>query len=105
MTVSKRYIGHWDNAKEHCMLCEMEKKTEWHLETPNFVVAEKLGGGPFVVVKEHVKELTKSQYRQMQHVVGLLYDDFEIVVRMNLVKDHWHGHIRTENQRKSLQDE
>lgn len=86
------------------MLCEMEKRTEWYIETPSFVVAEKLGGGPFVVSKSHKKKLTDDEWKRAEHLVGLLFDDFELVVRMNLVPDHWHAHIVTD-ERVDLSDE
>ena len=79
-----------------CMLCEMEKRTEWHLETADWVVAEKLGGGPFVVYKTHKKELSDEEWEQMKRVVDLIFDDWEPVVKMNLVEDHWHAHIVTD---------
>jgi hypothetical protein len=75
------------------MLCEMEKRTEWYLETKDWVVAEKLGGGPFVVYKSHQKELSDEEWQDMERVVGKVFDEFDISVRMNLVPDHWHGHL------------
>lgn len=98
MPVESWYDGHWENVQEDCLLCRMEKKTEWYIETPSFVVAEKLGGGPFVVVKEHKEELSDEEWDAMEHVVGVLFDDFEIRVLMNLVEDHWHGHIVTDEE-------
>jgi len=92
-----RYEGGWRNVQDDCMLCEMEKRTEWHLETQDFVIAEKLGGGPFIVSKHHETQLSDERRERAERLVGLLYDDFELVVRMNLVKEHWHAHITTSN--------
>ena len=97
MTLDARYKGHWENVQDDCMLCEMEKRTEWHIETPRFVVAEKLGGGPFIVSKEHTTELSEEGWTAAKRLVSLLYDDFELVVKMNLVEDHWHAHIITDD--------
>lgn len=99
-TVNARYSGNWNNVKDDCMLCEMDKVTDWYLETPNWVVAEKLGGGPFVVLKRHREYLTPPEKERMEHVVGLVYDDFSIRVLMNVVEDHWHGHIVTDCEPK-----
>lgn len=77
------------------MLCSMDKRTHWYLETDDWVVAEKLGGGPFVVYKEHTEELSGEEWLEMEQVVGQVFDDFEIRVLMNIVEDHWHGHIIT----------
>lgn len=96
MPVKSWYNDHWENVQDGCLLCNMEKKTEWYIETPRFVVAEKLGGGPFVVSKKHQMELSDEEWAAMEHLVGLLFDDFEVRVLMNLVEDHWHGHIVTE---------
>lgn len=100
--VKARYEGHWENVQDDCMLCEMEKKTEWHLETRDWVIAEKLQGGPFVVYKTHKKELSDEEWADMERVVGKVFDDFDIRVMMSLVKDHWHGHIIEENSTVDL---
>lgn len=92
-TVKAKYTGHWENVQDDCLLCEMEKRTKWYIETPDWVVAEKLQGGPFVVYKRHKKELSDEEWERMEHIVGLIFDEFDIQVMMNLVKDHWHGHI------------
>jgi len=97
MPVENRYEGNWRNVKENCQVCRMSKRTEWHIETPRFVVAEKLGGGPFVVSKKHEKELDEEKWERAEHLVGLLFDDFELDVRMNLVKSHFHAHILTDD--------
>lgn len=98
MTVEDRYKGHWRNVQDNCLLCEMEKRTNWYIETRSWVVAEKLGGGPFVVSKHHKKELSDDEWDKMERIVGLAgFNDFEIDVRMSLVKSHWHGHIITDD--------
>jgi preprotein translocase subunit SecA len=79
------------------MLCEMNKLTKWYLETEDWVVAEKLDGGPFVVSKTHQTELSDEEWEEMERVVSRLFNEFEIRVMMNLVEDHWHGHILTGN--------
>jgi maltodextrin utilization protein YvdJ len=96
MAIEDRYKGNWQNVKRDCLLCEMEKKTEWHLETKDWVIAEKLGGGPFVVYKKHKESLSADEWEDMTRVVGKLYDEFDIRVMMSLVEDHWHGHIVTD---------
>ena len=97
MTLDARYKGHWKNVQDDCMLCEMEKRTEWHIETPRFVVAEKLGGGPFIVSKKHEQGLSEEKWERAEHLVGLVYDDFDLRVVMGLVEDHWHAHIVTDD--------
>ena len=97
MTLDARYKGHWKNVQDDCMLCEMEKRTKWHIETTEFVVAEKLGGGPFIVSKRHEQRLSKEKWERAEHLVGLVYDDFDLRVVMGLVKDHWHAHIVTDD--------
>jgi|APHM01.1.fsa_nt_gi hypothetical protein len=101
-TLKNRYEDTWSNVHDDCMLCEMNKRTKWYLETKRFVVAEKLNGGPFVVLKEHRDTLTPSEWDQMEHIVGLLFDEFEIDIRMNLVPDHWHGHILSSDGSSSI---
>ena len=101
----KFYKGQWNNAQDECMLCNMTKKTEWHLETPNLVVAEKLSGGPFVVWKEHKEELDEDEMALVEHVVDLLFDEWELEVTMNLCESHWHCHILTEEENIDLSDE
>lgn len=98
MTRNPQYKGFWRNVQDDCMLCEMEKRTKWHIETKEFVIAEKLGGGPFIVSKIHEKELSDKRQEKAEHLVGLLYDDFELVVKMNLVEDHYHAHILTDDE-------
>lgn len=95
MTVDSRYSGHWEKVQRDCLLCEMEKRTEWYIETKDWVVAEKLGGGPFVVYKRHTEELSDEEWDDMERIVSHVFDDFDIRVMMNLVEDHWHGHIVT----------
>jgi hypothetical protein len=75
----------------------MEKKTEWHIETPRFVIAEKLSGGPFIVLKHHKTQLSEKEENAAHRLVSLLYDDYELAVRMNLVPDHYHAHIITDS--------
>lgn len=91
------YSGNWRNVQEDCMLCRMPKKTHWYIETPDFVIAEKLGGGPFIVAKHHTKELDELDAEKAQRLVELLFgEEAETRVLMNLVKDHWHAHIITD---------
>lgn len=85
----------WQNVQHDCLLCEMEKRTKWYKETDDWVVAEKLGGGPFVVSKTHQLDLHDEEWQDMEGVVGHVFDEFEIRVIMNIVEDHWHGHIIT----------
>ena len=72
----------------------MSKKTEWYIETTEFVVAEKLGGGPFIVSKKHEQELSKEKWERAEHLVGLVYDGFDLRVVMRHCPDHWHAHIQ-----------
>jgi hypothetical protein len=73
----------------------MEKRTEWHLETKDFVIAEKLGGGPFIVSKHHEKELSDERRDRAERLTALLFDDFELEVIMAHCPDHFHAHIIT----------
>lgn len=93
---SPRHERGWSNVRDDCMLCEMEEKTVWHIETPRFVIAEKLGGGPFIVSKKHEESLSEEKQEAAERLVSLLFDEYELVVRMNLVRDHWHCHILTD---------
>lgn len=92
-TVNEKYTGQWENVQQDCPLCEMQKRTKWYIQTPDWVVAEKIGGGPFVVYKRHKKELDDDEWERMEHIVGLIFDEFEVRVLMAQVEDHWHGHI------------
>lgn len=92
-TLSDRYSGNWRNVQSDCLLCRMEKRTKWYLETKDWVVAEKLGGGPFVVYKRHTKELSDDEWQDMERVVSHVFEDFEVRVLMNIVESHWHGHL------------
>lgn len=86
----------WRNVQGDCMLCDMDRKTKWYIQTPRFLIAEKLGGGPFIVVKNHKDFLTDDEFEAADHLVSRLFDDYELRVRMNMVKDHWHAHIVTD---------
>jgi len=77
-TLDGRYEGGWKYVEPDCMLCEMEKRTEWHIETKQFVIAEKLGGGPFIVSKHHEEELSDERWERAERLTGLLFDDFEL---------------------------
>lgn len=104
-TVKSRYKGNWKNVQDDCMLCEMEKRTEWHIETPQFVIAEKLSGGPFIVSKRHETQLSDEKRNAAERLVSLLYDDFELVVKMNLVENHWHAHLIIKDENTDLSEE
>jgi len=96
-TIDSRYEGNWEKVHENCRLCEMEKWTDWYIETEDWVVAEKVGGGgPFVVYKRHTDELSDEEWADMERIVGHVFDEFEIQVLMNIVTHHWHGHVITE---------
>lgn len=82
------------------MLCEMEKRTEWHIETPEFVIAEKLSGGPFIVSKRHEESLDSDREEAAHRLVSLLYDDYELEIIMAHCPNHWHGHIRNATLRE-----
>lgn len=92
--LKKRYKGNWKNVDESCQLCEMSKKTDWYIETSDWVVAEKIGGGPFVVYKSHQTELSDEEWADMERIVDLVFDEYEIEVVMSHVPEHWHGHIK-----------
>lgn len=96
-TLKARHTGNWKNVKSDCPLCRMSKETEWHIETPRFVVAEKLSGGPFIVSKKHEEELDSEKRESAERLVSLLYDDYELRVLMAQVKDHWHAHVVTDD--------
>jgi len=78
----------------------MEKRTEWYLETKDWIVAEKLAGGPFVVFKTHREEITDSEYRDMERIVDHVFDDYRFHKLMNIVEDHFHAHILTDDKPK-----
>ncbi len=94
--IESRYSDNWRNVQEGCALCEMEKRTHWYLETQDWVVAERLGGGPFVIYKRHQQELSDDEWKDMERVVGKVFDDFHVKVLMNVIEDHWHGHLITD---------
>lgn len=83
----------------------MDKRTYWYKETDDFVVAEKLGGGPFVVLKNHVEEPNEETVEDAHKVVESEFGDHDFRVLMNIVEDHWHAHIITEERDHWLDDE
>lgn len=83
----------------------MEKKTEWYKETDNFVVAEKLTGGPFVVVKNHTEEPSDEVIDSAHDVVSDVFGEHRFRILMNIVEDHWHAHIVQEGKKVDLKDE
>lgn len=95
----------WKNVKDECMLCDMDKRTEWHEETDDFVIAEKLSGGPFIVIKEHKEEINNEELQNAHKLVSDLFGDHNLTVRMNTVKHHWHAHITTKDIEQDLSDE
>ena len=106
-TMKKRYKGNWRNVQDDCMLCEMEKKTHWYIETPDFVIAEKLGGGPFIVSKHHSEELDPYDADKVDHLLDIIFgeDAWETRVMMNLVEDHWHAHVLLDEEETELSNE
>lgn len=100
-----RYKKGWENVHRDCELCHMTKKTEWYIETTNFIIAEKLGGGPFIVSKRHEKSLSEGRRQKAERLVSLLFDEFELVTRMNIVSEHWHSHIITTEEDTALPTE
>jgi len=97
MTVESRYKGGWKYVQDDCMLCEMETK--------DFVIAEKLQGGPFIVSKHHEEELSEDRRERAERLVGLLYDDFDLQVLMHRCPNHWHTHVVEEGTTRDLKDE
>lgn len=88
------------------MLCEMEKQTTWHFETQRWVIAEKLGGGPFIVSKTHQKALSDEEWQEMERMIRLAgFEEYDIAVRMNMVENHFHAHILTPGSSADLSDE
>jgi hypothetical protein len=75
----------------------MEKLTEWHIETPRFVIANSLSRTPFILSKTHEKEIGPNKRRAAEKLVDLLYDDWDLVVTMDQYPDHWHGHLIIQN--------
>jgi hypothetical protein len=76
----------------------MPKRTEWYLETRDWVIAEKLSDGEaFVVSKTHTDSLSEEEWDDMERVVGKVFDEFSVEVRMNLCPNHWHGHLMINN--------
>lgn len=83
----------------------MTKRTEWYKETEQFVVAEKLGGGPFIVVKNHTKELDESGISKAHEIVDDIFGEHDFRILMNIVTDHWHAHIIAKDDRQDFSDE
>jgi len=107
MAMKPRYLGEWSRSRDDCMLCEMQKKTHWYIETPQFVVAEKLSGGPFIVLKDHKKTIDSDEEWAAQHLSEVVFgEDIELDVRMGMVPDHWHAHIiESDDDRAALANE
>lgn len=99
--LKSRYKGNWENVQDGCELCEMEERTEWHLETQDFVIANTLSGSPFIVSKRHETELSDERRDKAERLVRLLYGEHELEVIMAHCPNHWHAHIRscTESKR------
>jgi len=96
-TLDGRYKGGWSQVNHDCDLCHMEQKTEWHIETPRFVVADTLHGNPFIVLKKHKDSLTEDEREAAEHLVDLLFDNWELHTIMDQYPNHWHSHI-TQNE-------
>jgi len=100
-----RYEDGWENIQQDCILCHMTKRTEWHIETPDFIIADTLSGSPFIVSKTHEQSVTGERREKAEYLVSRLYDEFELDVRMNMVENHWHAHVTTVNSNTDLSDE
>lgn len=72
----------------------MDKQTEWYKETDDVVVADTLGGTPFVVLKRHTIDPTDEELEAAHTAVEDVFGEHEFLVLMNVVEDHWHAHIR-----------
>lgn len=95
----------WENIREDCMLCNMEKRTKWYEETEDFVIAEKLNGGPFIVVKCHKKDIPDNKLAEAHKLVEDIFGEHKFRVMMNIVTNHWHAHIITDEKDQLLHDE
>lgn len=97
----------WDNVNSDCMLCEMEKRTKWYNENEDFVIAEKLGGGLFIVIKEHKDEISDEELEDAKEIINNTFKgiEYDLRVLMNMVKNHWHAHIIPENKNIDLTGE
>lgn len=77
-----------------CAFCpKPEKRTKWYEETENAILMEKLGGGPMVVLKRHTTEPTSEELEHCKELASRYFDDPEFRVLMNVVTEHWHGHV------------
>lgn len=74
----------------------MEEKTEWHIETKDFIIADTLSGHPFIVSKRHEKSLSDDRRQKMERLLDIWFDEWELTVVMDQYPDHWHGHILNE---------
>lgn len=95
----------WENKVEDCALCDMKKKTEWYEETDNFVLAEKLTGGPFIVLKNHTKNPDEDTVEEAHSLVSDIFGEHDFRVLMNIVQNHWHAHIIEDKSRRDLSEE
>lgn len=93
MTLTPPHKKGWTDANRDCDLCNMEKRTEWHMETTNFVIADTLSGTPFIVSKQHEEELSADRRAKMERLLDLMYDDWSMTVTMDQYPEHWHGHL------------
>jgi hypothetical protein len=95
----------WNNVVEDCPLCDMEKKTKWYEETDKFVIAEKLMGGPFIVLKNHTENPDQDTIEEAHNLVSDTFGNHSFRVLMNIVENHWHAHIIKDGSSYNLIEE
>lgn len=83
----------------------MEKKTKWHKETDDFVIAEKLIGGSFIILKNHKENISDNKLAEAHKLVEDIFGEHKFRVMMNIVTNHWHAHIITDEKDQVLNNE
>lgn len=84
----------------NCPLCNLEHKTHWYYETPEFVVCDCLTCSvPMVVLHEHTMQLRPET---LIDILSTLHDLFgpAFTLRCNqrVVSDHLHWHVLVEGR-------
>lgn len=86
--------------KEVCELCAIEKKTEWFIETDQFLVIRcEQCDLPMAVLKTHTMKISKYLRQQMEMALSLVANQdlslpFYIDQKQRSIPNHLHWHAR-----------
>ncbi len=75
-----------------CKLCSVKKKN-WEGEK-FFGINCKKHFVPMIVIKEHKKKISETEYKIIEEIVKARYPSFKLNSKLSDSEDHWHIHLK-----------